>query len=109
MAFALSELFWVGIIHAAIAALAPRGENITVQAGAEIYEALGAAQNISYTSTTNNGTHCAFRQEYVPFIQANIAKFLKGDATATTGQLQPDARVAADLAPNIAWQTPVLQ
>lgn len=92
-----------------IAALAPRGENITVQAGAEIYAALGAEQNISYTSTTSNGTHCAFRQEYVPQLQQNLRKFLKADATATTGQLQPDGRVAAELGPNVAWETPALQ
>jgi hypothetical protein len=92
-----------------IANLAPRGENVTVQAGAEIYSALGAEQNISYTSNTTNGTHCSFRQEYVPQLQQNIRKFLKGDATATTGVLDPSASVAADLAPNIAWQTPTLE
>jgi hypothetical protein len=89
--------------------LAPRGENVTVQAGAEIYAALGAEQNLSYRSQTNNTTHCSFRQEYVPQLQQSIRKFLKGDPNATTGTLEPDARVAADLAPNIAWQTPTLE
>lgn len=92
-----------------IANLAPRAENITVQAGAEIYSALGVRENISYSSNTANGMHCNFRQEYVPLLQQNIRKFLKKDATATTGTLDPDARVAADLAPNIAWDTPTLQ
>jgi hypothetical protein len=89
--------------------LAPRAENITVQAGAEIYSALGAAENISYTSTTGNPAHCAFRAEYVPQLQQSLRKFLKGDATATTGALQPDGRVAAELAPNAAWETPTLE
>jgi hypothetical protein len=89
--------------------LAPRGENITVQAGAAIYSALGAAENISYTSTTNNTNHCSFRAEYVPQLQQNLRKFLKGDASATTGALQPDARVAAELGPNAAWETPTLE
>ncbi len=89
--------------------LAPRGENITVQAGAEIYSALGAEQNISYRSNTTNTNHCSFRAEYVPVLQQNIRKFLKGDPNATTGTLEPDGRVAADLGANIAWQTPALE
>jgi hypothetical protein len=91
-----------------IANLVPRGENITVQAGREIYSALGAAENISYTSTTTNTTHCSFRQEYVPLLQANLRKFLKGDATATTGAQQPNPSLAANLGDNIAWTTPTL-
>ena len=92
-----------------IANLAPRGEGITVQAGAQIYSALGAAQNISYTSTTTNTQHCSFRQEYVPQLQQNLRKFLKGDASATTGGLEPNPSIAAELGPNIAWETPTLQ
>ena len=38
--------------------LAPDSEKITVRAGAEIYSALGARDNISYSSNTANGTHC---------------------------------------------------
>jgi len=91
-----------------IANLVPRGENITVQAGREIYSALGATENISYTSTTTNTTHCSFRQEYVPLLQANLRKFLKGDATATTGAQQPNPSLAANLGDNIAWTTPTL-
>jgi hypothetical protein len=91
-----------------IANLVPRGENITVQAGREIYSALGAAQNISYTSTTTNTTHCSFRQEYVPLLQQNLRKFLKGDPTATTGAMQPNPSLAANLTDNVAWQTPTL-
>lgn len=89
--------------------LAPRSENITVQAGGTIYSALGAPENLSYTSNTTNGTHCSFRQEYVPLLQQNIRKFLKKDATAVTGTRDPDARVAADVAPSVAWQTPTLE
>lgn len=89
--------------------LAPRAENITVQAGAEIYSALGVRENISYTSNTANGTHCSFRAEFVPPLQQNIRKFLKKDAAATTGTLDPDPRVAAELGANVAWETPTLQ
>ena len=89
--------------------LAPDSEHITVLAGAEIYSALGVKDNLSYTSNTTNGTHCSFRQEYVPLLQQNIRKFLKHDATATTGALDADARLTGQLGPNIAWETPVLE
>ena len=91
-----------------IANLVPRGENVTVQAGREIYSALGAAENISYTSTTTNTAHCSFRQEYVPLLQQNLRKFLKGDGAATTGAMQPNPSLAANLSDNITWQTPTL-
>lgn len=101
-------LFVMG--NPAIVNLAPRSEHITVLAGAEIYAALGVRENLSYSSNTPNGNHCSFREEYVPLLQQNIRKFLKNDATATTGTIDPDARVATDLAASmsVAWETPVL-
>lgn len=95
--------------NASIVNLAPRSEHITVLAGAEIYSALGAAENISYSSNTPNGNHCSFREEYVPLLQQNIRKFLKKDATATTGAIDPDPRVAAELSGNVEWETPALE
>jgi hypothetical protein len=102
-------LFVMG--NPAIVNLAPRSEHITVLAGAEIYAALGVRENLSYSSNTPNGNHCSFREEYVPLLQQNIRKFLKNDATATTGTIDPDARVATDLAASmsVAWETPVLE
>jgi hypothetical protein len=41
-------------------------------------------------------------------LQQNLRKFLKGDASATTGAMQPNPSLAANLADNIAWQTPTL-
>jgi hypothetical protein len=89
--------------------LAPNAEKVAVLAGAEIYEALGVAENISYNSNTVNGNHCAFRAEFEPLLEQNIRKFLKNDAAATTGTLSPDARLTNELAPNIAWETPALE
>jgi hypothetical protein len=100
-------LFVMGNPH--IANLAPRAENITVQAGAQIYSAIGAAQNLTYLSNIENGMHCSFREEFVAPLQQNIRKFLKGDASATTGTLDAHANIAAPLEPSIAWQTPTLQ
>jgi hypothetical protein len=100
-------LFVMGNPH--IVNLAPRSENITVQAAAEIYAALGARDNISYSSNTANGNHCSFREEFVPLLQQNLRKFLLHDASATTGTLDAHANIAAELGPNIAWETPALE
>ena len=90
--------------------LAPNAEKVAVLAGAEIYAALGVAENISYNSNTFNGTHCAFRAEFEPLLEQNIRKFLKNDATATTGALDSDARLTSQLdTTNIAWETPTLE
>jgi hypothetical protein len=91
-----------------IANLAPVAEQVTTLAGAEIYAALGVRENISYMSRTDNGNHCAFRQEYVPLLQQNIRKFLKHDDTQTTGTFDPDPRLTGQLSANIAWETPTL-
>jgi hypothetical protein len=89
--------------------LAPVAEQITSMAGAEIYAALGVPENMTYRSQTNNGTHCAFRAEYEPLVQANVRKFLKDDATATTGEFDPAPQLGGSLEQNVAWETPVLE
>jgi hypothetical protein len=89
--------------------LAPKAEDITVQAGLQIYTALGAAENLTYVSNIMDGTHCSFRPEFVEPLQQNMRKFLKGDTSAATGQIDPHVSVAGDLAPSIAWDTPTLQ
>ncbi len=92
-----------------IANLAPNAELVAVRGGAEIYSALGVAENISYTSNTANGNHCSFRQEFVPTLQQTLRKFLKNDPSATPGTLDADARLTGQLAPNSAWTTPALE
>jgi hypothetical protein len=90
--------------------LGPRAEHVSVVAAAEIYEALGAQQNISYTSNAQEGAHCAFRQEYVAPLQQSIRKFLKGDANATTGAIDPRPQNGqGNPGAVINWETPTLQ
>jgi glucuronyl esterase-like protein len=90
--------------------LAPAAEHVTVLAGKEIYSALGVGENLSYISNTTIGDHCGvLRPEYVPLLQQNLRKFLKGDASATTGEINPDPRLTGQLAANIAWETPALE
>src|SRR5688572_19958801 len=100
-------MFVMGNPH--IVNLAPRSENITVQAGTQIYSALGVPENLTYLSNITDGSHCAFRQEFVEPLQQNIRKFLKKDASAATGTLSAHTNIAAELAPSITWETPALQ
>jgi hypothetical protein len=99
-------LFVMG--NPAIVNLAPRSEHVTVLAGAEIYEALGASENISYTSNTANGNHCSFREEYVAPLQQSIRKFLKKDPSAPA-TFDPSSSLPATLAEGAAWEAPILQ
>ena len=93
-----------------IPALSPNAELVSVLAGSEIYAALGVKENLSYISNTMIGTHCqALRPEYVPLLQQNIRKFLKHDASATTGELNPNPSLTGQLGPNVAWETPTLE
>jgi hypothetical protein len=89
--------------------LAPKAEDVTVQAGLQIYSALGVAENLTYVSNIADGTHCSFRPEFVEPLQQNLRKFLKKDPAATTGTIDPHTTVAMDLAPNISWETPTLE
>jgi len=92
----------------AIANLAPRAEHVSVLAGAEIYAALGAAENLNYISNSENGNHCVFREEYVPALQQNIRKFLKKETVDAPVVYSPHASLAVDLQANVTWQRPVL-
>ncbi|ADG89472.1 hypothetical protein [Thermobispora bispora] len=95
--------------HSIIGMIAPRGlfimENphidwlgsrpgsVAALAGAEIYKALGAEDNISYWSNVQDGTHCAARAEWRDPLQRNIRKFLlkTGDDTGVFN-ISPNAR-----------------
>src|SRR6185436_2629896 len=44
-----------------IANLGPRSASVAALAGAEVYKALGAGENLTYWSDVTDGTHCANR------------------------------------------------
>jgi hypothetical protein len=78
--------------HQTVAMVAPRGlfvmENphidwlgaksgsVAALAGAEVYKALGAGDNITYWSDIQDGSHCAARPEWRTALQQNIQKHL---------------------------------
>ncbi len=111
--------------HELIAALAPRGllvldnphipqfaasaAHTAVLAGAEVYAALGAAENLTYVSDVANERHCASgKPEYQAALVRNIAKFLKHEPVAT-GEIKAGPKGTGDLAQWREWQTPTLQ
>jgi hypothetical protein len=111
--------------HEIVALVAPRGllvldnphiiqfgaaaSHTAVLAGAEVYAALGASQNISYVSDVADEKHCATgKPEYTgPLIQS-ITRFLKhGDAPPAT--MKPSPKATANPSKWIPWKAPALQ
>jgi hypothetical protein len=110
--------------HELIAAIAPRGllvldnphvaqfaaaaSHTAVLAGAEVYAALGAADNVSYVSDVADEKHCAVgKPEYAEPLRQSIGKFLKGQGGAAS--MRASAKGAGNLAQWRDWQTPALQ
>ncbi|WP_341721241.1 cellulose binding domain-containing protein [Micromonospora sp. FIMYZ51] len=87
--------------------LAARSSSVAALAGAEVYRALGAGDNISYWSDVQDGTHCASRPEWRTPLQQNIQKFLLKTGNAT-GVFRISSRKAGNLAEWRDWQTPTL-
>jgi hypothetical protein len=90
-----------------IAWLAAKSGSVSALAGAEVYKALGAGDNISYWSDIQNGTHCAIRPEWKDPLQKSLKKFL-----LKTGNDPGVFRISGSAAGNLAdwrdWQTPTL-
>ncbi|WP_433533288.1 cellulose binding domain-containing protein [Micromonospora sp. CA-263727] len=87
--------------------LAARSASVAALAGAEVYKALGAGDNISYWSDVQDGTHCAARSEWRTPLQQNIQKFLLKTGNAA-GVIRISSRKAGNLAEWRDWQTPTL-
>ncbi|WP_433309908.1 cellulose-binding protein [Micromonospora sp. CA-269861] len=87
--------------------LAARSGSNAALAGAEIYKALGAGDNITYWSDVSDGTHCASRSEWRTPLQQNIQKHLLKTGTAA-GTIRISTRKQGNLAEWRDWQTPVL-
>src|SRR4029077_12140226 len=79
------------------ASLAARSGHVAAIAGAEVYKALGAGENISYSSAVANLTHCSQRPEWVAPLRSNIRKFLTktgNDPGAIAAAANATARLA---------------
>ncbi|MFL6077738.1 MAG: cellulose-binding domain-containing protein [Mycobacteriales bacterium] len=87
--------------------LAARSGSVAALAGAEIYKALGAGDNISYWSDVQDGTHCAVRPEWKAPLQQNLQKFLLKTGNAA-GVFRISSLKAGNLSDWKDWQTPTL-
>ena len=90
-----------------IANLGPKSAHVAALAGAEVYKALGAGDNITYYSNVQNGTHCSMRPEWVTPLKNNIEKFLKKTGNAP-GVINAGAGATGVLSDWIDWTTPTL-
>jgi len=70
--------------------LSPKANYLGTAAADKIYQAMGS-DGLWYLGNTENGNHCSVRPEYAAPLRAMIRKFLKGDASAKTGGLDPHA------------------
>jgi hypothetical protein len=87
--------------------LAARSGSVAALAGAEVYKALGAVNNITYWSDIQDGTHCAVRPEWRTPLQQSIQKFLLKTGNAA-GTIRISSLKAGNLAQWRGWQTPTL-
>lgn len=87
--------------------LGARPGSVAALGGAQVYQALGARDNISYWSDVQDGTHCATRSEWRAPLRQSIEAFLHG-----TGEAPGVFRVApgrsGDLSEWRDWRTPAL-
>ncbi|MFF8765532.1 cellulose binding domain-containing protein [Nocardiopsis dassonvillei] len=87
--------------------LGARSGSVAALGGAQVYQALGAQDNISYWSDVQDGTHCATRPEWRAPLRQSIEAFLHG-----TGEAPGVFRVApgrsGDLSEWRDWRTPAL-
>ncbi|MEV6964536.1 cellulose-binding domain-containing protein [Hamadaea sp. NPDC051192] len=87
--------------------LAARSGSVAALAGAEVYKALGAGENITYWSDIQDGTHCAVRSEWRTPLQQNLQKYLLKTGNAA-GTFRISSLKAGNLADWRDWTTPVL-
>jgi hypothetical protein len=111
--------------HEIVALVAPRGllvldnphipqfaaapAHTAVLAGAEVYAALGARENVTYVSDVADEKHCATgKPEYAQPLIQNITRFLKREG-GSTGTIQAGPKGTGNLAEWRRWQTPKLE
>jgi hypothetical protein len=106
-------------MHEAMALIAPRGlyivDNpsgtyagldkssawVTGNVGKAIFEALGVGDNFAYEGAS--GDHCQWRSQYNASLNAMVDKFLKGNTSATTGNVKTDLGSKPDAKQHYDW------
>ena len=91
-----------------LVSLGPQSGHVAALAGAEVYEALGVGDNISYHSAIANGSHCALRPEWTEPMRSSIRKFLTKTGF-DGGAISASAMATGNLAAWRSWNTPILE
>ena len=91
----------------AIANLGPKSASVAALAGAEVYKALGAGDNITYYSDVQNGNHCSMRPEWSDPLKKAVQKFLTKTGSAP-GVMKIASKANGNLADWKDWETPAL-
>jgi len=91
-----------------IANLGPESAHVAALAGAEVYEALGAGDNISYWSDEQNGSHCSIRPEWSAPLKSSLERFLTKTGN-DPGVIKASSQASGDLSQWRDWDTPVLR
>jgi hypothetical protein len=79
---------------------------VTGNVGKMIFTALGVGTNIAYQGAS--GVHCTWRSQYTASLNAMVDKFLKGNASATTGNFATDLPNPPNPMNSIDWTPPTL-
>jgi hypothetical protein len=86
----------------------PKSAHVAALAGAEAYKALGAGENISYTSNVQNGDRCSNgRPEHQAALRAALKKFLL-ETGNDPGTVNAHPQDAGSLGERRDWTTPTL-
>jgi hypothetical protein len=79
---------------------------VTGNVGKMIFEALGVGANMAYQGAS--GSHCSWRSQYTASLNAMVDKFLKGNASAMTGNVATDLPNPPNHRDHIDWEPPAL-
>ncbi|HET7542345.1 MAG TPA: PE PGRS family protein [Polyangiaceae bacterium] len=83
--------------------LDPKSAYVTGMAGKAIFTALGVPDNFAYQGA--GGSHCQWRTQYQPSLDAMIDKFLKGKDTTKTGNFDTDLSSKPTPTMYYSWDT----
>jgi hypothetical protein len=78
----------------------------TAKVGQMIFEALGVGDHMAYQGA--GGAHCSWRSQYTASLTAMVDKFLKGNASAMTGNFATDLPSPPNHLSHIDWEPPTL-
>lgn len=85
---------------------APAG-HLATAAGAEVYQALGVRDHVSYHSAVAETPHCSYKAEYTDLLERNIARFLRHEEVPT-GDFVVGGGGDGNLPNWRQWSTPTL-